>query len=75
VELRNVEKKHIEQKVPEFVYHRYAQFRECQQCGKVYWEGSHTTGMDELVREIMDAETGKTGQAEKAKPNVKREKT
>jgi hypothetical protein len=53
VELVNVEKNDIEQKVPEFVFHQYVQFRECPQCGKVYWEGSHTTGMAQLVREII----------------------
>lgn len=59
VELMVVEKRHIEQKVPEFVFHQYGQFRECPQCGKVYWEGSHTKGMAELVKEIMEAEAGK----------------
>jgi len=61
VELMVVEKKHIEQKVPEFVFHQYGQFRECPRCGKVYWEGSHTTGMTELIKEIVEAEAGKTG--------------
>ncbi len=59
VELMDVEKKHIEQKVPEFVFHQYEQFSECPRCRKVYWEGSHTTGMAELVQEIMEAEAGK----------------
>ena len=68
VELINVQKKHIEQKVPEFVFHQYGRFRECPECGKVYWEGSHTTGMADLVQEIMEVEereAGKTGQARK----------
>lgn len=56
VELINVQKKHIEQKVPEFVFHQYGQFRECPECGKVYWEGSHTTGMKHLIQGIMEAE-------------------
>lgn len=56
VELTDVEKIRIEQKVPEFVFHRYAQFRECPQCGKVYWEGSHTIGMASLIREILQSE-------------------
>jgi hypothetical protein len=55
VPLRDVEKNAIEQKVPEFVFHQYGQFRECPQCGKVYWEGSHTTGMSRLVNEILDS--------------------
>jgi len=66
VELINVQKKHIEQKVPEFVFHQYGQFRKCPECGKVYWEGSHAKGMKHLIQEIMEAEereAGKTGQA------------
>ena len=54
VELIDVEKNDIEQKVPEFVFHQYPRFRSCPKCGKVYWEGSHTTGMAQLVREIME---------------------
>ena len=54
VELVNVEKKDIEQMVPEFVFHQYAQFRSCPKCRKVYWEGSHAKGMAQLVREIME---------------------
>ena len=54
VELVVVEKKDIEQMVPEFVFHQYAQFRSCPKCRKVYWEGSHARGMAQLVREIME---------------------
>jgi hypothetical protein len=54
VELVDVEKKDIEQKVPEFVFHQYSQFRSCPKCRKVYWEGSHAKGMAQLVREIME---------------------
>jgi uncharacterized protein with PIN domain len=56
VQLSDVAKERIEQKVPEFIFHRYGQFRECPQCGKVYWEGSHTTGMTRLIEEIMSRE-------------------
>lgn len=53
VKLVDVKKIDIEHLVPEFVFHRYGIFRKCPQCGKIYWEGSHTKGMGELVREIM----------------------
>lgn len=53
MELVDVEKNNIEQKIPEFVFHQYAQFRGCPCCGKIYWEGSHTAGMSQLVKEIM----------------------
>jgi len=58
-ELVDVEKINVEQKVPEFVYHQYGQFRECPKCEKIYWEGSHTAGMVRLVREMMVPEDEK----------------
>jgi hypothetical protein len=53
VELVDVDKKDIEQKVPEFVFHQYPRFWSCPKCGKVYWEGSHAANMAELVKNIM----------------------
>lgn len=53
MQLSDVAKESVEQKVPEFIFHQYGQFRECPQCGKVYWEGSHTTSMTRLIEEIM----------------------
>lgn len=61
-ELMDVEKEDIEPQVPEFVYHHYARFRKCSQCGKIYWEGSHTRGMAQLVRDVMSPEGRKTGE-------------
>lgn len=58
-ELADVDKINVEQKVPEFVYHQYRQFRECPKCGKVYWEGSHASGMARLVEEIMNRDDSK----------------
>lgn len=58
-DLIDVEKNNIEQKVPEFIFHKYGQFRECPNCGKVYWEGSHAAGMAQLIQEIIVPERGK----------------
>lgn len=52
-ELAEVDKEEIESLVPEFVYHNYARFRRCPACGRVYWEGSHTKGMNELLEEML----------------------
>jgi uncharacterized protein with PIN domain len=60
VELVDVEKNDIEQKVPEFVFHQYPRFRSCPHCGKVYWEGSHAANMAQFIQEIMKQD-GKTG--------------
>lgn len=52
-EMIEVEKREIESLVPEFVYHQYARFKRCPSCSRVYWEGSHTKGMDRLLKEIL----------------------
>jgi uncharacterized protein with PIN domain len=53
VELIEVNKVEIESLVAEFVYHRYARFKQCPSCKRVYWEGTHTEGMDRLLKEIL----------------------
>jgi uncharacterized protein len=51
--LAEVEKSEIEPVVPEFIYHNCTRFKMCPSCRKVYWAGSHTKGMEELVKEIL----------------------
>lgn len=53
VDLAATEKSAIEQYVPEYIYHRYESFRICPSCRRVYWEGSHTSGMEGLIKEMM----------------------
>ena len=43
----------VEQYVPEFVFHRYKTFVKCPQCGKIYWEGSHTVRMSQFMEEVF----------------------
>jgi uncharacterized protein with PIN domain len=52
-ELIEVDKAEIEMLVPEFIYHQYDRFKHCPSCGRVYWEGSHTKGLDRLIEEIL----------------------
>jgi uncharacterized protein with PIN domain len=52
-ELVEVDKREIEPLVAEFVYHRYAHFKQCLSCKRVYWEGTHTEGMGRLLKEIL----------------------
>ncbi len=53
VELAEADKADIEPLVPEFVYHHYSRFKMCPSCRRVYWEGSHTTGMTGLLKEVL----------------------
>lgn len=52
-ELLAAERKDIEHLVPEFVYHQYARFKRCPSCGKVYWAGSHTENMVQVLKEVL----------------------
>ena len=53
IELVAVKREEIEPLVPEFVYHHYHTFMMCPSCKRVFWEGSHTKGMEELTKEIL----------------------
>jgi uncharacterized protein len=52
-ELAPVEKKDVEPLVPEFVFHTYALFKICPSCKRVFWEGTHVTGMENLAKEVL----------------------
>jgi uncharacterized protein len=52
-QLMDAERKDIEHLVPEFVYHQYARFKRCPSCGKVYWAGSHTEHMAQVLKEVL----------------------
>jgi uncharacterized protein with PIN domain len=53
-ELMPVDKEEIEFLVPEFVFHHYSNFRRCPSCGKVYWQGSHTEGIRDLLEDLFE---------------------
>ena len=52
--LEDVEKESIEHRVPEFVFHTYQSFKRCPSCGRVYWQGTHTTHMSRLIAEMTE---------------------
>ncbi len=47
------EKGEIRGLVPDFVYHNFDIFSRCEECGRVYWEGSHYRKIREKMGEIM----------------------
>ena len=52
VPLVDVKKEMIEHRVPEFVFHRYDLFKICPRCERVYWAGTHTEHMSQLIEEM-----------------------
>lgn len=47
-----VDKADIEQQIPQNTTDYYSEFRRCQQCGKIYWRGSHYQQMDDFLAQI-----------------------
>lgn len=46
-------KNEIKNFVPEFIYLNYNFFMKCDDCGKIYWEGSHPKQFKEKIKEIL----------------------
>ena len=52
--LRSVEKADVESELPPRVKENFKQFKQCDNCGKVYWKGSHYDKLVNKVREMKD---------------------
>lgn len=39
-------------RVPEYVFHRHDVFFHCEECGRIFWGGTHLTHMEETVRAL-----------------------
>lgn len=50
-----INKAEIKDSVPEFVFLQHNDFLQCEDCGKIYWEGSHPKKFKEKVGEILEA--------------------
>jgi hypothetical protein len=57
-------KEQVEGKVPDFVLLNYPSYLRCPGCGRIYWQGSHLSGMAQIVSELLappDASSNKEG--------------
>jgi uncharacterized protein len=48
------EKAEAKDSVPEYVFLHYDLFRKCEECGKIYWEGTHPRKFREDVRSVLE---------------------
>lgn len=53
-ELSIADRKSVINDVPEHVFVNFASFFRCQNCGKVYWEGSHRKLIEEKIQNILE---------------------
>ena len=51
--LEPIEKEKIKDRVPPYVYSTQDEFDICQQCGRIYWSGTHRTKMLEMLDKIL----------------------
>lgn len=50
--LLEVDKSHIEYKIPPLTRMYYDSFSQCTNCQKIYWQGSHYNRMNDLLKQI-----------------------
>jgi len=52
-ELSPVEKAHVLAQLPNTSAEQYDEFRQCDDCGQVYWKGTHYDKMCEFLDDVM----------------------
>ncbi|OQA92553.1 MAG: hypothetical protein BWY26_00184 [Elusimicrobia bacterium ADurb.Bin231] len=50
--LNNISREKIKRLVPEYVYETQTEFSNCPECGRIYWRGTHTDRIFELLKRI-----------------------
>lgn len=53
-EIVEVEKSSVMKLIPEETAKSFDEFYQCPKCGKIYWDGSHTTRILKLLKEIKN---------------------
>ena len=56
VPLRPITQAEARPHVPPYVAKTHARFQRCDQCGKVYWEGSHWHGIRARIDEVLNSD-------------------
>ena len=56
--ITEVEKKSVLGKVPEYTYLTHDKFWRCENCGKIYWRGSHLSlADDDIEKHLLEGDT------------------
>jgi len=51
--LKEVEKEEIKSLVPPYVFKTHNLFLRCEECGKIYWQGTHTEKIEKFLENIF----------------------
>ena len=54
VELKEVAKRGVKGKVPEYVYQTQKDFMSCPQCKRIYWQGTHWGNVKKYLEKIQN---------------------
>lgn len=49
-----VDKNSVRDDVPEYIFLNIRSFYKCENCGHVYWDGSHKRGIDQMLAKLND---------------------
>lgn len=52
----DIERKVVEGKVPEYIFHSNNDFKLCPDCDRIYWAGSHRMKMTDRLRELLPSD-------------------
>ncbi|MCK5596539.1 MAG: Mut7-C RNAse domain-containing protein [Candidatus Eisenbacteria sp.] len=55
VEVEDVEKCEVRERVPEYVYETQERFSRCPSCGRVYWPATHVERARKWIAEVLGA--------------------
>jgi uncharacterized protein with PIN domain len=56
LELADIKKERIKDKVPEYVFKTQDEFFTCPGCGRIYWQGSHWGNVQAVIKELGSLE-------------------
>jgi len=51
--IQSVEKTDLEGRINPLILQRFSEFRQCPDCGKIYWQGSHHQRMAQLISDLV----------------------
>lgn len=54
VEMKTLSRKSAKNLVAPFIYEHARSFAICPQCGRVYWQGTHSQEMEAKIKQILD---------------------
>ena len=49
-----VKRETVREEVPDYIYQKHEEFYRCNDCGKVYWHGSHAVRMRQQLQKMLE---------------------